>query len=51
MNKDKTVTVSFPLDRDFYNLFKSTVYKDGKTVKEALIDYMKYIIENNEKEN
>lgn len=41
------VTCSIEIDRDMYNHFKSVCYKEGKSVKQCIIDHMKTVIENN----
>ena len=43
MNKD-TVTCSFTMDRNVYNLFKSIVARNGENVKGNLVRYMQDVI-------
>ena len=44
MNKNKTVTCSFSMDRDIYNAFKSVITGNGENVKGNLIRYMQSVI-------
>ncbi len=44
MNKNKTVTCSFSMDRDLYNAFKSVITGNGENVKGNLIRYMQSVI-------
>ena len=44
MNKNKTVTCSFSLDREIYNAFKSVITRNGENVKGNLIRYMQSVI-------
>ena len=44
MNKNKTVTCSFSMDRDIYNAFKSIITRNGENVKGNLIRYMQSVI-------
>ena len=44
MNKNKTVTCSFSMDRDIYNAFKSVITRNGENVKGNLIRYMQSVI-------
>lgn len=44
MNKDKTVTCSFSMDREIYNAFKSVITRNGENVKGNLIRYMQSVI-------
>ena len=39
MNKNKTVTCSFSMDREIYNAFKSVITRNGENVKGNLIRY------------
>ena len=43
MNKD-TITCSFTMDRNVYNLFKSIVARNGENVKGNLVQYMQDVI-------
>ncbi len=43
MNKD-TITCSFTMDRDIYNIFKSIVTRHGENVKGNLVRYMQDVI-------
>lgn len=43
MNKD-TITCSFKMDRNIYNIFKSIVTKHGENVKGNLVRYMQDVI-------
>lgn len=43
MNKD-TITCSFTMDRNVYNIFKSIVARHGENVKGNLVRYMKDVI-------
>ncbi len=45
--KTDTVTCSFYMDRETYNLFKSIVTREGETVKGNLIKYMRSVIQYN----
>ena len=44
MNKNKTVTCSFSMDREIYNAFKSVITRNGENVKCNLIRYMQSVI-------
>ena len=44
MAKSEIVTCSFKMNRDLYNQYKSIVVKNGKNVKEDIINYMKNVI-------
>ena len=44
MNKNKTVTCSFSMDREIYNAFKSVITRNGENVKGNLIRYMQSVI-------
>ena len=44
MNKNKTVTCSFSMDREIYNAFKSVITRNGENVKGNLIRYMQRVI-------
>ena len=44
MNKNKTVTCSFSMDREIYNAFKSVITRNGENVKSNLIRYMQSVI-------
>ena len=44
MNKNKTVTCSFSIDREIYNAFKSVITRNGENVKGNLIRYMQSVI-------
>ena len=44
MDKSKTVTCSFTMDRDVYNAYKGVVSSNGENVKGNLINYMKSVI-------
>ena len=44
MNKSKSVTCSFTMDRDVYNAYKSVVSAYGENVKGNLVRYMKNVI-------
>lgn len=43
LNKD-TVTCSFTMDRNVYNIFKSIVARHGENVKGNLVRYMQDVI-------
>lgn len=43
MNKD-TITCSFTMDREIYNIFKSIVTRHGENVKGNLVRYMQDVI-------
>lgn len=43
VNKD-TITCSFKMDRDIYNVFKSIVTRHGENVKGNLVRYMQDVI-------
>lgn len=45
MDKSKTVTCSFTMDRDVYNAYKGVVFSNGENVKGNLINYMKSVIQ------
>lgn len=45
MDKSKTVTCSFTMDRDVYNAYKGVVSSNGENVKGNLINYMKSVIQ------
>ena len=44
MNKNKTVTCSFSMDREIYNAFKGVITRNGENVKGNLIRYMQSVI-------
>ena len=44
MNKNKTVTCSFSMDREIYNAFISVITRNGENVKGNLIRYMQSVI-------
>ena len=44
MDKNKTVTCSFSMDREIYNAFKSVITRNGENVKGNLIRYMQSVI-------
>ena len=43
MNKN-TITCSFTMDRNIYNIFKSIVTRNGENVKGNLVRYMQDVI-------
>ena len=44
MEKSKTVTCSFTMDRDIYNAYKGIVSSNGENVKGNLVRYMMNVI-------
>lgn len=44
MNKNKTVTCSFSVDREIYNKFKSIITGNGENVKGNIVRYMQSVI-------
>lgn len=42
---EETVTVSFKMDRELYNHYKSVIAKSGQNVKGNLVRYMKQVVE------
>lgn len=45
MNKNKTVTCSFSMDREIYNAFKSVITRNGENVKGNIVRYMQSVID------
>lgn len=43
--KPNTITCSFVMDRNVYNMFKSIVSKNGQNVKENIVKYMQNVIQ------
>ena len=44
MANSKIVTCSFQMNRDLYNQYKSIVVRNGKNVKEDIVNYMQNVI-------